>query len=242
MTQLFEDEKAYLDNKPRQNFVFLAYPYSPPIPLDDYRTVVSELQQEYPIRLWYFLDELTTNEMMRKIWRAILRADLAVFDISGGNPNVAFELGLSVAANRTSFTIVKNGEPNPLGSADLGYAERAEYSSVQTLKETLRKIITAKSSALKVSREVSYSLYDENLGKPRSDIESALTAVLQKVYLNKRVNKQQAVQVFGGKPLADLALNALRQKGVLQVEGAKKGAKWVFSNDWVYHDHEVAGL
>ena len=47
----------------------------------DYNAVVKELQDEYPLRLWYFLDEVTTNELMRKIWRAILRSDLCIFDI-----------------------------------------------------------------------------------------------------------------------------------------------------------------
>ena len=74
MAQMFEDEKKYQDNNLRKNFVFLAYPYRPPLALDDYRAVTNELQQELPIRLWYFLDEITTQEMMRKIWRAILRS------------------------------------------------------------------------------------------------------------------------------------------------------------------------
>src|SRR5215510_3584981 len=34
---------------------------------------------------------------------AILRSDLAVFDTSGGNPNVAFEFGLAVAQNKQAI-------------------------------------------------------------------------------------------------------------------------------------------
>lgn len=81
MAQFFEEEKKYPDNAPRANFVFMAYPFAPPISQDDYNAVVKELQSEYPLRLWYFLDEVTTRELMRKIWRAILRADLCIFDI-----------------------------------------------------------------------------------------------------------------------------------------------------------------
>ena len=62
---------------------------------------------------------------MRKIWRAILRADLCIFDISNGNPNVAFELGLAAAVGKPCITLLKTGEHNPLGAADLGYSERA---------------------------------------------------------------------------------------------------------------------
>jgi hypothetical protein len=46
------------------------------------------------------LVEESSAPRMREIWRAILRADLAVFDTSGGNPNVAFELGLAVAEDK----------------------------------------------------------------------------------------------------------------------------------------------
>lgn len=57
MAQLFEEEKKYRDNAPRTNFVFMAYPFAPPISQDDYNAVVKELQIEFPLRLWYFLDE-----------------------------------------------------------------------------------------------------------------------------------------------------------------------------------------
>lgn len=109
VAQLFKEEKGFPDNAPRTNFVFLAYPYAPPLALDDYRALTRELEQELPLRLWYFLDEITTDELMRKVWRAILRCDLSVFDISRGNPNVAFELGLAVAAERPCITVLKAG-------------------------------------------------------------------------------------------------------------------------------------
>jgi len=35
MVQLFEDEKRYPDNRTRETFVFLGYPYKPPLPSDD---------------------------------------------------------------------------------------------------------------------------------------------------------------------------------------------------------------
>jgi hypothetical protein len=241
MPNLFEDEKKYPDNRARENFVFLGYPYNPALPRDDYRAVVADIEKAFPLRLWYFLDEITTAEMMRKIWRAILRSDLAVFDTSGGNPNVAFELGLAVAQNRPTIILHKTGEPNPLGSADLGYAERAEYTSAATLKERLTKVLQAKSSALRRARELSYHIYDSNLPKTRDDLESAALKLLSTVYTTKRITKSQAEKEFGDRGLADRALNRLREVGVLQVEGARRGARWVFGDLWVYHDHEVAG-
>jgi len=35
MAQLFEDETKYPDNAKRANFVFLGYPFKPPLPQDD---------------------------------------------------------------------------------------------------------------------------------------------------------------------------------------------------------------
>ncbi len=108
MAQFFEEEKQYPDNATRINFVFLAYPFTPPIAQEDYNAVVREIQGEYPVRLWYFLDEVTTQELMRKIWRAILRSDLCIFDISRGNPNVAFELGLAAAIGKRCISASSN--------------------------------------------------------------------------------------------------------------------------------------
>ena len=107
MAQFFVEEQNYPDNAPRKNFVFLAYPFTPPISQDDYNAVVKELQGELPLRLWYFLDEVTTQELMRKIWRAILRSDLCIFDITKGNPNVVFELGLAVAVGKPLFLFTR---------------------------------------------------------------------------------------------------------------------------------------
>src|SRR3954454_7296309 len=187
MAQLFEDERRFPDNETRQNFVFMGYPFSPPLPADDYRGAVAELQQELPVRFWYFLDEITTAEMMRKIWRAILRADLAIFDISGGNPNVAFELGLAVADNKKCMTILKSGEANPLGSADLGYAERAEYSSAATLKDTLRRVTQSQSSGLRQLNAVSDELRPLAGDADGADIEHRLHRLLSKALENKQV-------------------------------------------------------
>jgi len=242
VAQLFEDEKRFADNRHRANFVFVAYPYDPVLPRDDYRKVIKDLEEELPIRLWYFLDEITTAEMMRKIWRAILRSDLAIFDISGGNANVALELGLPVAQNISSITVLKTGAQNPLGSADLGYSERAEYTSANTLKDKLRTILQAKSSACRIIREVSYGLIDNAGGKTREQLEQMVSNVLHVVFKSKKTTKTSAEKLFGDRKLADIALLKLRDLGVLQVEGQKRGAKYIFPDTWVYQDHEVTGV
>jgi nucleoside 2-deoxyribosyltransferase len=241
MAQLFEDEKKYPDNASRMNFIFLAYPFTPPISQDDYNSVVKELQNEFPLRLWYFLDEVTTQELMRKIWRAILRADLCIFDISKGNPNVAFELGLAAAGGKSCITLLKTGEPNPLGAADLGYSERAEYSSRETLKAKLRQLLGAKSSALRLFNDISYAMQRDAFNFTREQDEQNLIEIVKHVFQHKKITKPKARTIVGDDRRATGALNALRDANVLRVEGVKKGATWVFTDKWAHHDHEVAG-
>lgn len=243
MAQMFQDETKYPNNRPRSNFIFLGYPYSPAIPADDYKRVVREVVSEFGIRMWYFLDEITTSELMRKVWRAILRSDLCIFDISDGNPNVAFELGLAVSQFKKCMTLLKTGSKNPLGAADLGYSERSEYTSAETLKEKLRAIISSKSTFVKLVRETSYQIYDSNAPQSRQEIEEFIRSLIKQIYLNKSIAKEAATRLCGGsRPLADSILNSLRAEGVVEIAGAKRGAKWVFMDSWVYHDHEVAGL
>jgi nucleoside 2-deoxyribosyltransferase len=241
MAQFFQEEPHYPDNAPRKNFAFLAYPFTPPISQDDYNAVVKELQNEYPLRRWYFLDEVTTQELMRKIWRAILRSDLCIFDITKGNPNVAFELGLAVAVGKPCITLLRTGEPNPLGAADLGYSERAEYASRETLKAKLKHLLVAKSSALRLFNKLSYAIQMDPFNITREQDEQKLIEIVKHVFLHKKITKPQARTIVGDDKRATIALNALREANVLRVEGAKKGATWVFADSWVYHDHEVVG-
>jgi hypothetical protein len=241
MAQMFEDEKKFPDNSPRKNFVFLGYPHHPPLPLDDYRAVTRELQQEIPIRLWYFLDEVTTQEMMRKIWRAVLRSDLGFFDISRGNPNVALELGMAVAIDKPCMTLLKTGEPNPLGGADMSYSERAEYQSRETLKVKLRELLRTKCSALRILNQISYQIQSDVFPFSRDEIEKRLSQTVSHVFHNKRATRATVTKIFGSDAMAGIVLNALREYAVFKLEGQRKAAKWLLGNAWVHHDHEVVG-
>ena len=241
MPQMFEDEKRYPDNTKRTNFIFIGYPFTPPLPQDDYRAVTRELQSELPIRLWYFLDEVTTQELMRKIWRAILRSDLAIFDISRGNPNVAFELGMAVAIDKSCITLLKTGEPNPLGGADLSYSERAEYTSRESLKQKIKDLLKAKSTALRLISTISYQIQSAAFPFPREEIEVKLTQTIQHVFQHKRITRAGIAKIFGDDAMAGIVLPALREHGVFKLEGQRKAAKWLLGDSWVHHDHEVVG-
>jgi len=238
---MFREEESYPDNGQRANFVFMGYPYRPPLPKDDYGTVVKQLQEELPVRFWYFLDEVSTAEMMRKVWRAILRSDLSVFDVSGGNANVSFELGLAVAKDRRCITMLKNGEPNPLGSADLGYAERMEYTSAVSLREKLREFVLAKNSGLRKLDAISYEITADDGSTNRDEVLKGLTSLVGKIFNGKSIAMSGAKTIMGSQSLAVAALQALRSADIVKIEGSKRGSKYVFTDKWVYHDHEVSG-
>src|SRR4051794_16695422 len=145
MAQFIEEEKKYPDNAQRKNFVFMAYPFAPAISQDDYNAVVKELQNELSLRLWYFLDEVTAQELMRKIWRAILRADLCIFDTTAGNANVAFELGLAVAIGRSCITLLKQGGATPGGAAVLDAGDPLAAEATSTCRGSVIYVARAES-------------------------------------------------------------------------------------------------
>lgn len=236
MAIMFKEESEVQDNRTRKNFVFVGFPFRTPISLDDYRSVLTEIENEYPIRLWHFLDEL-----MRKLWRAILRSDLCIFDISGGNPNVSFEIGLAVAQFKKCSTILKSGAENPLGLSDLSYSERSEYTSRITLKETLLKIIRSKSIALTEIRQAAIFLHDSAGPYTVDDIEKNLLTLVNEVFKNNKITKARAESLIHNRAFADVAMQHLRSKGIFEVSGTKKGAKWIIGPNWITNNHEVVG-
>jgi hypothetical protein len=242
MAIMFQEESNYQDNRTRKNFVFIGFPFATPISLDDYRSVLTEIENEYPIRLWHFLNELTTDELMRKLWRAILRSDLCIFDISGGNPNVSFEIGLAVARFKKCSTILKTGVENPLGRSDLSYSERSEYSSRITLKETLLRIIKSKSIALTEIRQAAVYLHNSAGPYTVDQIEVKLITLVNEVFKYNKITKTRAESLIQDRAFADVAMQHLREKGIFEVDGARRGAKWIFGPDWITNNHEVVGI
>jgi hypothetical protein len=240
MPSFFQDERAYADNAPRSNFVFMGYPLDPPLPRDDYRSVVNQIQEELPVRLWYFTDEVTTGEMMRKIWRAILRADLCVFDVTGGNPNVAFEMGLAVAMDKKCLAFLKEGGSDPLGNADLGYAEHKAYNSVSSLRLQLRDFCVQKSAGLRALKDIAQHMHNDSMGMTQDELEAKLREVVHTVFKHKKITKGKVRAILGSESLADKALGLLRTE-ILRMEGDRRTAIYLFADRWVVHDHEVGG-
>ena len=154
---------------------------------------------------------------------------------------MAFELGLAAAIGKPCITLLKTGEHNPLGAADLGYSEHTEYASRESLKAKLKQVLRAKSSALRLFNDISYEMQRNAYNITREQVEQNLTEIVKHVFQHKNIMKPKARTIVGDDKRATGALNALRNANVLRVEGVKKGATWVFTDKWVHHDHEVVG-
>jgi len=244
LTQMFASEVRKPANKPKKNLVFLGYPYNPALPQADYRAVVTRLQLELPIRLWYCADEVTTAEMMRKVWRAILRSDLAVFDISDGNANVAFELGLATAKNKRCMTLLKRGARNPLGETDFGYSERMEYESANELKAQLRRLLTAHSSSTAMIAEVSDAICRADGPVAETIIRARLQRVMVEVFQRKRITMADATRIMEDPVMAKLAIRMLIRKLVLKQAGGRAGRRvhYALAESWVTSDYMLGNV
>src|SRR5438094_546788 len=64
---------------------------------------------------------------------------------------------------------------------------------------------------------------------------------MKHVFQHKKITKLTARRIVGDDNRTIRALHVLRDGNVLRTEGAKRGATWVFTDKWVYHDHEVVG-
>jgi hypothetical protein len=117
----------------------------------------------------------------------------------------------------------------------------AHFLAVAALKDRLRAVLTTKGTAVRQIRDVAYHIYAGNKQVTHEQLQQHTLNVLKTVYLEKRINKQRAVQIFGEREYADVAMNYLRQLDIIKVEGSRRGAVYVFSDHWVYHDHEVVG-
>ena len=78
----------------RKRQVFIAYPYGS-INRKDYRGVFTQLGRAYDVNFVYADEKLTNRQIAEKIRRQIEGSDFSLFDISGWNANVAFELGIA---------------------------------------------------------------------------------------------------------------------------------------------------
>lgn len=67
--------------------VFVACPYSL-FPLDDYKAAFKEVEKGFAVVFIFGDDEITNDHLLRKVHDQMNGCQLALFDITGRNPNV----------------------------------------------------------------------------------------------------------------------------------------------------------
>jgi hypothetical protein len=76
----------------------------------------------------------------------------------------------------------------------------------------------------------------------REEIENRLVSVVHRVYKRKKITRAEVAKIVGDDKKAAAVMNALREYNVLKLEGQRRAAKWLLSDAWVSHDHEVVGV
>ena len=82
---------------------FLAIPYSPPF--DDVKPCVIEACRSKSFQCEVTGDLSLPGAIMDQVWQGIRSADVVIADITGDNPNVLFEVGLSAALGKEVIVI-----------------------------------------------------------------------------------------------------------------------------------------
>lgn len=78
----------------RRNRVFVAYPFRY-YPKDVYRPIFQRIEQERRFKAVYADDTLTGQHLLEKIGKILRGVELAIFDLTTWNANVALELGVA---------------------------------------------------------------------------------------------------------------------------------------------------
>lgn len=127
---------------PRARQIFVAYPYGI-FDRADYRGVFAGLGRDHSVK-FVFADERITNlQVAEKIRNQIQLSDFSLFDISGWNANVSFELGMAYEMRGVDWYICFN--PEKSGSAEVPSnirgLDRIEYRGFSEFRQKLSVLL-----------------------------------------------------------------------------------------------------
>jgi hypothetical protein len=118
---------------------FLAIPYRPQF--DAVKSCVLEACQTKNFRCEITGDLSIPGNIMDQVWHGIRGSDIVIADITGGNPNVLFEMGLSAALGK-EVIIVGEQEALPF---DIAHSRKITYSRAK-LDELKQELVAALAS------------------------------------------------------------------------------------------------
>jgi hypothetical protein len=94
----------------QQRYCFVAMPFRPELNFF-FLYLKQYLEKEYGLRVERGDAKILTKPLMEKIREQILRADLVIGEVTDGNPNVFYELGLA-HANHKPVLFLTRGSPD----------------------------------------------------------------------------------------------------------------------------------
>jgi hypothetical protein len=116
--------------------LFVAYPYK----IDGYREALAATLASENVELVYADEHLADKHVLHKIEDMLGECDLALFDVTGGNPNVTLELGIAIAAPHPYVVAVNHAALGSLG-ADIHGWDQLRYGTVKELGSRLADYI-----------------------------------------------------------------------------------------------------
>ena len=190
--------------------VFVAYPYGI-MDRKDYRGVFTRLGRAYGVDFVYADEKLTNKQIADKIRRQIKGADFSLFDISGWNANVAFELGMAYEMPGVDWYICFN--PDKGGGAEvpsnLRGLDRIQYGGFVELQEKLTPLmerwypldtrVTLNEFAEKIKEGVIELLRRHSDGLPVKDIAKGARINLEMAQVVVRQLKKEKKLTQSGK-------------------------------------------
>ena len=126
----------------RTRQVFVAYPYGL-FDRADYRGVFTALGRAYGVK-FIFADERITNlQVVEKIRNQMQVSDFCLFDVSGWNANVAFELGMAYELRNVDWYICFNPDKNGRAEvpSNIRGLDRLEYRGFSELRDKIAVLL-----------------------------------------------------------------------------------------------------
>jgi hypothetical protein len=108
----------------KQKYCFVAIPFRPELNFF-FLYLKHHLEKNYGLRVERGDATVLTKPLMDKIREQILRADLVIGDVTGGNPNVFYELGLAHASGKPILFLTQ--EPPDKTPVDIRQFEFIQY-------------------------------------------------------------------------------------------------------------------
>ena len=95
-----------------------------------YATIIKPIVEEESFGLvCRRADDIKSNKaIIQDIWKSICEARLVIADLSGGNPNVTYELGIAHTIGKETILIYQRGGERPI-PFDLAHIRRIEYDN-----------------------------------------------------------------------------------------------------------------